>query len=165
MKSINLLAALSFLLLLASCSQGEKIDNEITKEHIEIQSTGIYLILPQGFEISEIIPGFEHGESGSSIYVANLHNSFTESLQKYEFDMVGLNAKNVTKTDYQIGGMDGKYIRYVVETEGMELAFEVLLFGNDVKTTTIHGTMPLDWDAKIGSYVKKSILSVAFKDY
>lgn len=129
-------------------------------QYVKIPGTVYSLIPPDGFELSSDFTGFESIENGASIMVNEIPAPYQQLADG--FTPEALKAKGMILISKEtIDWNNSKaYWLYISQTaNGIMYLKQLLLFGNENKTTLANGIYP-ELSKNIESAIKKSILTI-----
>ena len=141
-----------------------KINNNVTAQHQKVVGTKLYLIVPDGFEQSVEITGFQQVGTKNSILVkeaAGNYKSLTQTFMTENMTVKGL--KLVGQEKLTLNGEEATLFKLTQKVGKFDFAKYLLFFGDENYCVLLSAVFS-SGNADLENKIKKALLSVAYKD-
>ena len=141
-----------------------KINNLVTAQHEKVVGTKLYLIVPKDFQQSVEITGFQQVNSKNSILIkesAGSYKALTQTFMTENMTVKGL--KLVSQEKMVLNGDEATLFKLTQKVDKFNFVKFLLFFGDDSYCVLLSAVFAAN-DADLEAEIKKSLLSVAFKE-
>lgn len=140
-------------------SIGAAIHNTPTPRHVQIPTTKLHMIPPEGFRLSEKFPGFELDEET----VVEVEETFTETYAQQDVGRIKATAisqgvKILEHRHLKIGHLSGQYLMLQLSSA---VKGYMLLFGDHKGCVKISAFFPA-WKSFVETAIIQSINSIVY---
>tara|TARA_R110002167_G_scaffold217166_1_gene421954 strand:+ start:5608 stop:6549 length:942 start_codon:yes stop_codon:yes gene_type:complete len=160
MKKIILLVLTIINSTTTSCQ--DKINNNLTPEHKEVNGTKISIIPPDGFTTASNFLGFQQTQSGASIMILDIPGPFSEvskGMTKEGLLSQGMALKE--KEKLTLNDLPAILLKAEQNAYGNIYTKYILAFGTEKESILINGTFPQNIE-DLNQVLKKSLLSTVY---
>jgi hypothetical protein len=141
-----------------------KINNNVTPQHQKVFGTKLYMIVPDGFEQSVEITGFQQVNTKNSILVkeaAGNYKALTQTFMAENMAVKGL--KLIGQEKLTLNGDEATLFKLTQKVDKFNFAKYLLFFGDESYCVLLSAVFAPD-NAALEDKIKKSLFSVAFKE-
>jgi hypothetical protein len=142
-------------------ANGKDIVNKLTKKHIRIPGTHVYLIPPKDFSLSQTFMGFTNSKNTSILVMDVFGSDFR--VQSKDFNKATFEATGLKIYDYKEFKINGKQARYLytnsLNSEDNNL---MLAFGDSTFTVLLTVSLSVN-DKKSFQKAEKCLLSIVYE--
>ena len=141
-----------------------KINNTVTPQHEKVIGTKLYLLVPEGFEQSVEITGFQQVNTKNSILIkesAGSYKSLTQTFMTENMTVKGL--KMISQEKMLLNGDEATLFKLSQKVNKFDFIKFLLFFGDENYCVLLSAVFAPN-DAALEDKIKKSLLSVAFKE-
>lgn len=159
-----LLVSLMFLHLAAS-SQKFDLFLPLSERHQRIGSTNVFMIIPDGFVMSDYFDGIEHlEEKECGIVISMIPGPYSRNVLRFDEDLLSLRGLTVhSSLDYDFGEYRGRYLHAQQDGEDESVLRTSFIFGDENRSFVLHGVAPLGQE-ELALAITDALTSIRFKD-
>jgi hypothetical protein len=165
LKKIIILIQCTFVVIGMTAQKPITIVNKITSEHERVEGTKIYMIPPKGFEQQDLMLGFGEERTGSSIIVRESAGSYKEVTQAFMTENMTIRGIKVLQQE-KFTLNDDEASLFTLEQKVHRTTFTkyMLFFGDYEYSVLISAVFPKEDKTGLAADIRKSLLSVAYKE-
>jgi hypothetical protein len=148
---------LAFFATLAVCGHAMSAASQAA---VQVPGTQVSVAVPDGFESAKLFPGFQHGDTGSSIMITEMPAPF--DVVRGAMTQEGLASRGMTllsTEQVQIAGMDGLLVSASQEASGVAFRKWLGVFGTDSATVMVVAAFPETAATRMSEPLKRTVMS------
>ncbi len=141
-----------------------KINNNVTPQHQKVIGTKLYLAVPDGFEQSVEITGFQQVGTKNSILVKEAAGNYKALAQTFMAENMAVKGlKLIGQEKLTLNGDEATLFKLTQKVGKFDFAKYLLFFGDESYCVLLSAVFASD-NADLENKIKKALLSVAFKE-
>jgi hypothetical protein len=158
------LCCMCSIFYLAFAQNTVKINNSVTPQHQKVIGTKLYLIVPDGFEQSVEVTGFQQVNTKNSILVKEAAGNYKALTQTFMAENMAVKGfKLIGQEKLTLNGDEATLFKLTQKVGNFNFAKFLLFFGDESYCVLLSAVFAPD-NAVLEDKIKKSLLSVAFKE-
>lgn len=142
-------------------AQIPELFGHLGQNHQRIGLTNVFIVLPEGFVLSDYFDGIEQIENPAcGIVLSMIPGPFSQNVQRFDEDLLQWRGMEVLETKE---AFEGSYRIKSSHIRHEEIDRISLIFGDENRSYVLHGIAPSD-QSNLQTDIKTALESVRFKD-